>query len=160
MTLLFQSSDNDLHVKWSGTVLKGKLVSCLLTLSSQPFSAHLEGDESLKTLLPVFKQWFVDYYNKKNSDISLPFLIEKPEFTSKVLKELLAIPFGKVASYKDIAQRVRQPKAYRGVGQACHRNPFPLVIPCHRVVSHNGSLGGFALPLVLKTQLLKFEKAI
>ena len=66
------------------------------------------------------------------------------EFQLKVFKAVLKIPFGERRSYKWIAEQIGDPKAVRAVGQALRRNPFPLIIPCHRVIKSDGSLGGYA----------------
>jgi len=78
-------------------------------------------------------------------------------FQREALEALLKIPFGNTRSYGEIAAKCGQPKAARAIGNACHRNPFPLLIPCHRVIQSNGKLGGFALDLEIKRRLLEFE---
>lgn len=65
-------------------------------------------------------------------------------FEWKVLKATLRIPLGQTRTYKWIAQMIGRPKAYRAVGQALRRNPYPLIIPCHRVIKADGSLGGYS----------------
>lgn len=77
------------------------------------------------------------------------------EFQLCVLKEMKKIPYGKVASYKEIADKMNS-KAYQAIGSACGRNPFLLIYPCHRVVGNN-NLGGFAHGLEMKKSLLKLE---
>ncbi|OGQ16934.1 MAG: 6-O-methylguanine DNA methyltransferase [Deltaproteobacteria bacterium RIFCSPHIGHO2_02_FULL_40_11] len=80
-------------------------------------------------------------------------------FDKKVWKETLKIPKGKTRSYKDIAIAIGHPKAYRAVANALGRNPRPVVIPCHRVISSNGTLGGYSGKggLHTKRKLLKSE---
>ena len=85
----------------------------------------------------------------------------KHKFTSfqlAVYSELLKIPYGKTRTYKQIAENIGKPKASRAVGNACNKNPFPFIIPCHRVVGSNGSLTGYAYGIDLKRKLLEFEK--
>jgi methylated-DNA-[protein]-cysteine S-methyltransferase len=65
-------------------------------------------------------------------------------FTRKVLQELNRIPFGTTLSYKEVAERIGSKGSYRAVAGACSRNSVPLVIPCHRVIASDGSLGGFS----------------
>ena len=65
-------------------------------------------------------------------------------FEWEVLAATLTIPLGETRSYKWIAQRIGRPKAVRAVGQALRKNPYPLIIPCHRVIKEDGSLGGYA----------------
>ena len=65
-------------------------------------------------------------------------------FEWKVLKTALQIPLGQTRSYRWVAQKIGRPKAVRAVGQALKRNPFPLIIPCHRVIKESGQLGGYS----------------
>jgi methylated-DNA-[protein]-cysteine S-methyltransferase len=81
------------------------------------------------------------------------------DFQKKVFKAMLDISFGEVRSYKDIALAIGHPKAYRAVGQACHINPLPIVIPCHRVVA-TGHIGGYGYGVELKRLLLDHEKTV
>ena len=83
--------------------------------------------------------------------------MEGTPFQKKVWKAIATIPYGETRSYKWIAQKIGHPKAVRAVGQACGANPFPFIIPCHRVVASNGKIGGFSLGLKLKRRLLKLE---
>ena len=78
-------------------------------------------------------------------------------FTSRVLTEIRHIPYGGLASYGTIARRLGCPNAARAVGQALARNPIPVVIPCHRIIRGDGSLGGFGLGLDMKVKLLSIE---
>ena len=78
-------------------------------------------------------------------------------FTHAVLKITCRIPYGEVRSYRWIAESVGRPKAARAVGNALARNPVPILIPCHRVVRSNGSLGGYALGSKWKKMLLEME---
>lgn len=76
-------------------------------------------------------------------------------FQAQVLKEMKKIPYGKVATYKDLADRMKT-KAFQAIGSACGRNPFMLIYPCHRVVGST-DLGGYAHGLEMKIELLKLE---
>ncbi|MCD6583408.1 MAG: MGMT family protein [Candidatus Omnitrophica bacterium] len=82
------------------------------------------------------------------------------EFEKKVLRAVLKIPLGEVSTYKDIAKRVGKPSAWRAVGNVLKKNPFPLFIPCHRVIKSNGQLGEYFLGKKLKRDLIKLEKRI
>ena len=82
-------------------------------------------------------------------------------FERDVYMAALSIPFGRTRSYKWIAKKIGRPNAARAVGQALKKNPIPLIIPCHRVVSSKpGSLGGFSLGLELKKELLEIERRL
>jgi methylated-DNA-[protein]-cysteine S-methyltransferase len=78
-------------------------------------------------------------------------------FQRAVWEETRAIPYGATRSYEWIAQRVGKPGAARAVGQALKSNPFPIVVPCHRVIGKDGSLNGFSYGLELKKCLLDME---
>ncbi len=79
-------------------------------------------------------------------------------FQEQVLKKEWLIPYGKVISYQDLAIRVRDRHCCRAVGSALSRNPFPIIIPCHRTVCADGRLGGYRGGLKLKSRLLKLER--
>jgi len=81
-------------------------------------------------------------------------------FQQKVWKEILNIPPGRTRTYKEIAIAIGHPKAYRAVGNACNRNPFPVEIPCHRVIESNGRIGGYVRGVKEKAMLLKAEKVV
>ncbi len=78
------------------------------------------------------------------------------KFQAKVLSLTKKVPKGKVTTYKEIAKAMKT-KAYRDVGRALHDNKTPVVIPCHRVVASNGSIGGYSRGIKKKIQLLKKE---
>jgi len=79
------------------------------------------------------------------------------EFSQKVIEELRRIPYGELTSYSRIGKRLGYKNAARAVGQAVSRNPVPIIIPCHRVVREDGSVGGFSLGLKIKKKLLAAE---
>ena len=78
-------------------------------------------------------------------------------FQQAVWQEMLKIPRGKVLSYAEVAQRIKNPKAVRAVGTACGANPVAIIVPCHRIVGSNGGLGGFGGGLDMKRALLEKE---
>lgn len=80
-------------------------------------------------------------------------------FQEKVWSALAKIPYGETRSYKEIAEAIRHPKAFRAVGNANGCNSIPLIIPCHRVIESKGGLGGFGHGIKVKKELLSFEKA-
>ncbi len=82
------------------------------------------------------------------------------EFQKKVLKEVLKVPLGETITYKELAKRIGNPKAVRAVGKALKENPFPLIIPCHRIVKSSGDIGGYSRGRGLKKKLLDLEKEL
>jgi len=79
-------------------------------------------------------------------------------FQLKVLRKTAKIPYGKTATYGEIAAEVGNPGAARAVGAALARNPWPVLVPCHRVIGKGGSLVGFGKGIAAKDALLKFEE--
>ena len=99
-----------------------------------------------------------EYLIRKRKKFEIPISLIGTEFQKKVWEELLKIPYGETVSYEDIAIKIGNPKACRAVGMANHNNPLLIVVPCHRVINKNNKLGGYALGLELKRELLKLEK--
>ncbi|MDO8535893.1 MAG: MGMT family protein [Candidatus Omnitrophota bacterium] len=87
----------------------------------------------------------------KNKDIRLT------DFEKKVYAMVMKIPLGKTRSYKWVAAKIGSPKACRAVGNALNKNPYIGIVPCHRVVRSDGSIGGFARGVNNKRKLLKSE---
>ena len=81
-------------------------------------------------------------------------------FQCKVFEAVSRIPFGQTRSYKWVAHKIGRPKAARAVGQALKRNSHFFVIPCHRVIKEDGSIGGYALGRGIKKRLLELEKGL
>ena len=81
-------------------------------------------------------------------------------FQRLVWKEMLTIPYGEVMTYKEIANSIGRPKAVRAVGNACNKNPLPIIIPCHGVVGSSGKLTGYAGGIDKKEWLLSLESDI
>jgi O-6-methylguanine DNA methyltransferase len=79
-------------------------------------------------------------------------------FQKKVWSALVKIPYGQTRSYREVAQAIGHPKAFRAVGNANGRNPIPLIVPCHRVIGSNGGLAGFGHGVRVKKKLLNLEK--
>lgn len=78
-------------------------------------------------------------------------------FQQKVWRKLLEIPYGETRSYKWLAEEVGSPNGFRAVGGANGKNPIPIIIPCHRVINSDGSLGGYSGGVWIKEWLLKLE---
>ena len=110
-------------------------------------------------LLSRAKTQLNEYFDGKRKifDLTLNF-DDCGAFYIKVYRELLKIPYGETASYKDIAERSGSPKSYRAVGMANNRNPLPIIVPCHRVIGSGGKLVGYAGGIDMKVKLLELEK--
>lgn len=122
---------------------------------TQPQKALLQTTE----LLSMATIQLDEYFQGKRTTFSLPFKLTGTPFQLTVWKELQNIPYGQTTSYKEIAQKINKPKAYRAVGMANNKNPLPIIIPCHRVIGSNGKLIGYAGGLKLKNYLLELEKS-
>lgn len=99
------------------------------------------------------------YFRGRLRRFTIPLDIRGTPFQIKVWKALCRIPFGKTATYGELAARIGQPGAARAVGMANNRNAIGIVVPCHRVIGADGSLVGYASGLRIKRKLLELEKS-
>jgi methylated-DNA-[protein]-cysteine S-methyltransferase len=99
-----------------------------------------------------------EYFKGKRKRFTVKLRPQGTEFQKKVWNQLMSIPYAKTLSYKDVAQAIGDERAVRAVGGANGRNPIGILIPCHRVISHDGTLGGFGGGLWRKKWLLNHEK--
>ena len=125
-----------------------KLIFC-----DAPEIIHKSDNPALQQCCSELEEYFAG--KRKKFDIEINF--EGTPFQHKVWQELLKIPYGKTISYADLAKAVKNPKACRAVGSANGKNPIAVIIPCHRVIASNGSLGGYAYGLEVKKHLLDLE---
>ncbi len=116
------------------------------------------GKMSKTPLLEMAAVQISEYLQGGRQEFTVPLAPHGSEFAMKVWKEMLAIPYGKVRTYGEMAEAIGRPKAARAVGQACNRNPISILIPCHRVVGAGGKLTGYAAGITLKEKLLRLEK--
>lgn len=136
----------------------GKLWICDNTTAITSISTHLIEGTTKET--PLIKQCYeelCEYFKQEREEFTFPIAYKDTPFREKCYKALLNIPYGKTCSYKDLAIAVGNPKASRAVGQAIHHNPLLIVIPCHRIIQSDGSLGGFGAGTEVKIKLLNIE---
>ena len=109
-------------------------------------------------ILKKLKEMINEYFSKQKTSFNLPLEINGSLLQKKIWKELIKIPYGKTKSYGDIAKIVKTSPRY--VGNVCGQNKHLLVVPCHRVIRTDGSLGGFSSSggLGLKKRLLNLEQ--
>ncbi|MGH9475346.1 MAG: methylated-DNA--[protein]-cysteine S-methyltransferase [Terriglobales bacterium] len=120
-----------------------------------PESGAIEAPAKTAALARQLRQYFAG----RRQRFDLPLDWRGTGFQQSVWRALLRIPYGKTATYGDIARKVGKPQAFRAVGGANRRNSIPIVVPCHRVLGSDGSLTGYSGPtrLDLKAQLLALE---
>lgn len=107
--------------------------------------------------LKVFRE-LDEYFQGKRKTFDIPLRTHGTPFQEKVWAALRAIPYGEVRSYKEVAEAIGHPKAYRAVGMANNANPIFIIVPCHRVIGADGSLTGYGGGLPMKRALLSLEK--
>ncbi len=101
-----------------------------------------------------------EYFNKKRKIFDIPLYTVGTDFQKLVWNALLKIPYGETRSYKEIAETINHPLAYRAVGNANNKNKIAIIIPCHRVIGANGSFVGYASGIDKKRWLLNLEKNV
>jgi methylated-DNA-[protein]-cysteine S-methyltransferase len=101
---------------------------------------------------------FQMYFSGAQIPFDLPLAPVGSTFQQKVWQGVLQVPYGTTASYRDVASAIEQPTAIRAVGMAAGRNPFAIVIPCHRIIGHSGALTGYAWGIEKKSWLLEWER--
>jgi methylated-DNA-[protein]-cysteine S-methyltransferase len=138
-------------------VIVSKKGVCRVELFEENWPAYhsLQRDEiACREVINQLSEYFAG--KRKIFDLSLD--IQGTDFRKQVWKSLSDIPYGKTLSYKQVAEKIGNPKAVRAVGQANKANLLPIIIPCHRVIGNNGKLVGFAGDKIdVKRYLLKHE---
>ena len=122
---------------------------------ARSFPATLERDDAALQE-PVEK--ILNHLTNKEPQLDLPLDIRSTAFQRQVWEQLRAIPYGQTVSYGEVAKALGKPGAVRAVGRACATNPVALVIPCHRVVREDQSLGGYRWGLERKQKLIDHER--
>lgn len=132
---------------------------CEIAWSKQdvPFAPSLAGRDAVSRHLAQGARELREYFEGKRQDFEVALDATGTPFQHEVWKELVAIPYGKTCSYRDIAVKIRHAGASRAVGTANGRNPLPVIVPCHRVITSAGTLGGYAGGLSVKRWLLQRE---
>jgi methylated-DNA-[protein]-cysteine S-methyltransferase len=145
---------------------KGLLRTCLPCPNSH-FIKHrlltgLDNPQFDQNLLRPLQDEVIAYFKGKPVRFGVPLALDGlAPFVRKVLTACRKIPSGKTVSYSQLAKIIGKPGASRAVGNALAKNPIPLIIPCHRVIRHDGSLGNFSAigGTILKKRLLTLERS-
>lgn len=122
---------------------------------------EIENSNAIQKDTPLLKEaekQLKEYLEGKRKKFDVPLNPKGTNFMKEVWTALQDIPYGEVKTYQQIAEQIGKPKAVRAVGMANHRNPIPIIIPCHRVIGSNGKLVGYALGMEMKKFLLEWEK--
>jgi len=119
----------------------------------------LKFEDSTHPMRPYISE-LGEYFAGKRREFTLPLDLRGTDFQLACWRALLAIPYGEMRSYADIARAIGKPKAFRAVGMANNRNPIAIVVPCHRVIASDGTLCGYGGGLDVKRKLLELEGAL
>lgn len=118
-----------------------------------------EESEHLDAFVQRVFQELEEYFLGQRKDFTFSYTFPKgTEFQNRVWQEIAKIPYGETISYTELAARAGRPRACRGAARACHDNPIPFCVPCHRVIAKNGAMQGYAYGLAMKRALLNLEK--
>jgi len=115
-----------------------------------------KGGKILSKLEKEIKEYLAG--RRKKFTVEVSFMGSR--FARKVYTAIQKIPYGETRSYKEVAKSIKNPGASRAVGSALRANPVAIIIPCHRVIGSDGSLGGFAPGIEYKKKLLRLEGAL
>ncbi|MDR0521325.1 MAG: methylated-DNA--[protein]-cysteine S-methyltransferase [Planctomycetaceae bacterium] len=132
--------------------------SVLTHLFFQREKSPVGGIERWTPLLRRTADEIGEYLLGKRRSFDIPLRLIGTEFQRLVWEALRTIPYGETRTYREIAEQIGHPKAYRAVGMANHRNPVAVIVPCHRVIGADGSLTGFGGGLPVKQKLLDLEQ--
>ncbi len=142
-------------------LVRSDLVNLAVTVEADAVTAiRLHGRASRAPESPLERQVAMElgeYFAGTRSRFTFPLSPSGTEFERRVWDALQRIPYGDTRTYGEIATSLGHPGAARAVGSANHKNPIPIVIPCHRVVRSGGGLGGYGGGLELKRKLLNLE---
>ncbi len=117
-------------------------------------------NENTNEILEICKLQLNEYFSDSRKEFDLPLYFSGTDFQNKVWTQLQTIPFGKTISYLQLAKNLGDSKCIRAAGTANGKNPFAIIVPCHRVIGKDGSLTGYAGGLWRKQWLLEHEHNI
>jgi len=153
------SSLGVLRLAFSAKGLCALLIGDDLATLERDLSRRFPGQHALQRdegLMPALEQT-LRHLEDPRTTLDLPLDLTGSVFQRRVWNALRQIPLGETASYLDIARQSDQPTAFRAVANACGANPLAVIVPCHRVLRQDGSLGGYRWGLERKRQLLDRE---
>lgn len=137
-----------------------KEISAIDFLDNKPGDEVVQYSGSPDPLFVECRNQLNTYFEGSLQTFSLPLLFSGTVFQQKVWQQLLKIPYGQTISYQELAVRLGDPKCIRAAASANGKNPFSIVVPCHRVIGKDGSLTGYASGLWRKKWLLEHESSV
>ncbi len=117
----------------------------------------IDGKDSVSLHIRNAVRELTEYFCGDRTVFDIKLDMQGTDFQKKVWEELKKIPYGETISYRELAKRVHNEKACRAVGSANGKNPVSIIVPCHRVITSNGTIGGYAGGLTAKRKLLALE---
>jgi methylated-DNA-[protein]-cysteine S-methyltransferase len=106
----------------------------------------------------VVKRELAEYFNGERTDFTCRTMFTVgTAFEKKVWETLREVPYGETRTYKWLSERIGKPQAFRAVGRALGKNPIPIIVPCHRIIESDGTLGGYSSGIDVKRRLLEIE---
>lgn len=135
------------------TVKHDKLISIKYCKENE----KIKIDNDNISIINEIKTQLREYFNKERREFNLSLKIEGTQFQKDVYKTLQKVGYGEVITYKNLAERSGHPKAYRAVGTALKNNKIPIIIPCHRVIKTDNSIGNYNGGVWRKEKLLQLE---
>ena len=126
-----------------------------LTLVDCCKKSNIEAD-----FIKDIKKQLDEYFLGKRTIFNIKINPAGTDFQKLVWKELQKIPYGKTKSYSEIAAAAGNKNAQRAIGNTCNKNPIMIIIPCHRVISKNNNIGGYAYGRSVKQKLLNIENGV
>ena len=144
---IFNSPVGKLYLEFSGKILVG-------ISFSKPSGIPFKEGAATKSFMKELSLYFKGSKSEFNQETKF---LTGTEFEQKVWNVLAKIPYGETRSYKWVAEKIGKPAATRAVGRALSKNPIPVVVPCHRVIESDGSIGGFSSGVETKRRLLDLE---
>ncbi len=114
--------------------------------------------ELVNTITQLTSQQLEEYFAGTREVFDLPIQLQGTDFTKQILNTISVIPYAATKSYKEIAEISGHNNAFRAVGSVNRKNSLPIIIPCHRVIAHDGSIGGYSSGIWRKQWLLNHEE--
>lgn len=163
MKIYYITIDSPVGKLYAAKTSKGISFLSLNRKKWEKYLKDLKKDKNIEihrndTAFSPLKKALRRYFSGEEVKFTFPFdLFRGTSFQRRVWNAMRKIPYGETRSYKWLAKKIGDPRKARAAGQACGSNPLPILIPCHRVVREDGSLGGFSAGLNIKRKLLKLE---